>query len=60
VDESGAQAGKSGKARVLARTGVRNVHIIPPNEREHLIALSCINVAGDNIPNYYVFKGKQY
>jgi len=50
----------SGGAKVLARTSVKNVHIITLNEWEHLIVLSCINAARDNIPNYYVFKGKQY
>lgn len=58
--KSGAQVGKSGGARVLCKTGVKNVHIITPNEREHVTALSYINAAGDSIPNYYIFKGKQY
>jgi hypothetical protein len=60
ADESGAQARRSGGGRVLAKTGARSVHIITPNEREHISVLSCINAAGDSIPNYYVFKGKQY
>jgi len=60
VDKSGAQVGKSGGARIRAHIGVKNVHIIIPNEREHLTALSCINATRDNIPNYCVFKGKQY
>jgi hypothetical protein len=60
ADESGTQAGRSGGGRVLAKTGARNVHIITPNEREHISVLSCINASGDSIPNYYVFKGKQY
>ena len=32
VDESGAQAGRSGGGRVLAKMGTRNVHIIIPNK----------------------------
>jgi hypothetical protein len=60
ADESGAQVGRSGGGRVLAKTGARSIHIITPNEREHISVLSCINAAGDSIPNYYVFKGKQY
>jgi len=52
ADKSRAQAGKNGGARVLAHTGVRNVHIITPNECKHLTILSCINAACDSIPNY--------
>lgn len=40
--------------------GVRQVHTITPNEREHLSVLSCINAAGEYIPNFYTFKGKQF
>jgi hypothetical protein len=60
ADESGAQAGSSGGGRVLAKTGARNVHIITPNEREHISILSCINAASDSIPNFYIFKGKKF
>jgi hypothetical protein len=60
ADESGAQAGRSRGGQVLAKTGTRSVYIITPNELEHISVLSCINVVGDSIPNYYVFKGKQY
>jgi hypothetical protein len=60
ADESGAQASRSGGGRVLAKTGAHNVHIITPNKREHISVLSCINAAGDSIPNFYIFKGKKF
>jgi len=40
--------------------GVKNVHLITPNECEHLTALSHINATSDCILNYYIFKGKRY
>jgi hypothetical protein len=60
ADESSAQVERSGGGQVLAKTGARSVYIITPNEREHISMLSCINAEGDSIPNYHVFKGKQY
>jgi hypothetical protein len=60
ADASGTQVGRSERGRVLAKTSARSIHIITPNEREHISMLSCINAAGDSIPNYYVFKSKQY
>lgn len=59
ADESGAQAGRSGGGRVPAKTGTQNVHIITPNEREHISILSCINAAGESIPNFYTCVQKQ-
>ena len=34
------------------------MHKLAPNEREHITTLTCINVAGQHIPNFYIFKGK--
>ena len=60
ADESGAQAGKNGGATlVFARRGTRSVHTTVPNSREHLTVLSCVNAAGEHIPNFYIFKGKR-
>jgi hypothetical protein len=59
-DESGAQAGRNGGARVLAKTGVRNVHSIIPKEREWLSVLMCVNAAGFHIPSFYIFRGKSF
>jgi hypothetical protein len=50
-DESGAQAGRNGGGRVLAKTGIRSVHSIIPKEREWLSVLVCVNAAGFHIPN---------
>jgi hypothetical protein len=59
-DESGAQAGRNGGGRVLARTGVPSVHSIIPNKREWLSVLVCVNPAGFYIPNFYIFRGKSF
>ena len=42
-----------------AQKGVRLVHKLTPNEREHITTLTCINVVGQHIPNFYIFKRKQ-
>lgn len=44
---------------VLAQRGVTNVHTVTLDKRKHLSVLSCINVAGKCIPNFYIFMGKQ-
>jgi len=36
------------------------MHSIIPNEHKWLFVLSCINVEGDSIPNFYILKGKQF
>ena len=59
-DESGVQAGRSGGAIVLAKWGSRLVHSIEPDQREHLSVLSCINVDGGSIPNFYILKGTYF
>jgi hypothetical protein len=45
-DETSVQAGRSGGATVLAKTGSRSVHSVEPDQREHLSVLSCINAQG--------------
>ena len=59
-DESGVQAGQSGGATVLAKRGSRSVHLIEPNQREHLSVLSCVNADGGSIPNFYILKGSYF
>ena len=57
VDESGANASRNGVGMVFASRRTRNVHTITPNEREWISVLTSINVNGETIPNYYIFKG---
>jgi hypothetical protein len=45
---------------VLAKVGSRNVHQVVPDEREWLTVLTCINAAGESIPNFYIFRGKRF
>jgi hypothetical protein len=59
-DESGAQAGRNGRGRVLVKTSVRNVHSFIPKEREWLSVLVCVNAAGYHIPSFYIFRGKSF
>ena len=45
---------------VVARTSSRSVHKVMPYEREWISVLCCMNVDGASIPNFYIFKGKQF
>ena len=45
---------------MLAKHGTRHVHSIEPNQREHLSVLSCINVDGGKILNFYILKGTYF
>ena len=36
--------------------GSKSIHIIEPDQREHLLVLSCINADGGKIPNFYILK----
>ena len=45
-DESGVQAGRSGRATILAKLGSKSVHNIEPDQRKHLSVLSCVNSEG--------------
>ena len=51
------QARRARGAIVLARRGSRSVHSIEPDQKEHLSILSCVNVDGGCIPNFYILKG---
>lgn len=55
-DESNAQAKRSWEVVVLAMCGVRNVYIVMQDKMKKLVVLSCINVVGDCIPNFYISK----
>jgi hypothetical protein len=59
-DESGVQAGKGGGAIVLAKVGSKSVHNIELDQKEHLSVLSCINIDGGCIPNFYILKGTYF
>jgi hypothetical protein len=59
-DETSVQAGRSGGATVLAKTGSTSVHSIEPDQREHFSILSCINAQGGYIPNFYILKGTYF
>ena len=59
-DESGVQNGRNGGVTVLAKWGSRSVHSIEPDQREHLLVLSYINVDGGSIPNFYILKGTYF
>jgi hypothetical protein len=45
---------------VLAKVGSQNVHQVVPDEQEWLTVLTCINSAGESIPNFYIFRGKRF
>ena len=41
----------------MAKWGSRSMHSIEPDQREHLLVLSCINAVGGSILNFYILKG---
>ena len=55
-DKRGVHARRSGGTTKLAKWGSRSMHSIEPDQREHLSILSCINVDGGYIPNFYILK----
>ena len=57
LDESGAMTNRNGHTRILARKGARGVQSIILDSREWITVLSCVNAAGQSIPNFYIFKG---
>ena len=59
-DESGVQVERSRGATILAKRGSKSVHSVEPDQREHLSVLSCINVGGGSIPNFYILKGTYF
>lgn len=44
----------------MSAKAARQIHQRIPNEGEHLSVLSYINVNGESIPNFYIFKGMQF
>ena len=40
----------------MARKGARESQVSIPNEREWMIILTTINVDGQYLPNFYIFK----
>jgi hypothetical protein len=59
-DESGAQVGWNGRGRILARRGIWSMHSITSYEKKWLFVLSCINILGSSIPNFYILKDKSF
>ena len=61
-DESGVQAGCNGGAYVLVRTRACNVHQVVPDKHKWLwlIDLTCFNVIGKSVLNFYIFCGKRF
>ena len=57
---TGAQAGRNGGGRVLAKVGAWSVHSIIPKEQEWLLVLVCLNTASYYIPSFYIFCGKSF
>ena len=49
-DKSGVQGGKSNGATILAKWESKYVHTIEPDQREHLLVLSCIKHMQDLYP----------
>ena len=45
---------------MLARRRSMFVHLIEPDQREHLSVLSYVNAAGGHIPNFYILKGTYF
>ena len=50
------QARRFGGATVLAKRGTRSIHLIEPNQKEHLSMLFCVNADGGSIRNFYILK----
>ena len=53
---SPAQANKNELGKVFARKGARKNQVIMPNAREWMTILTTINVVGEYLPNFYIFK----
>ena len=58
-DESGVQGSKDGGGYVIALKGTKIVQKVTHNHKEWMSVLTCINVQGDFLPNFYIFKGKR-
>ena len=44
----------------MAKRGSNFVHFVEPDHREQLLVLSCINVGGGSISNFYILKGTYF
>lgn len=60
ADKSNTQASKNRGTWVLSSKTTQHIHIQVLDERVHLSVLSCINTNGARIPNFYIFKSKQF
>ena len=58
-DETGVQAGRNCGMKVIAKRGSRSVPYVFPKSREWITILCCVNVAGQRIPGFYIFKGQK-
>ena len=59
-NKSRVEARRSSGTIVLAKQDSRSVHSIETNQWEHLSILSCINVVGGCIPNFYILRGTYF
>jgi hypothetical protein len=57
-NETSLQVGSCGML-VLKKRGNRNVSHIIPNSKESVTILCCVNVSGQRLPIFYLFKGKK-
>jgi hypothetical protein len=44
----------------MAEGSSSSMHQVVPDEREWFTILTCINVAVESIPNFYIFRGKRF
>jgi hypothetical protein len=56
-DKNGGQVGQNERALILAKIRFGFVHFITLNEHEWLLVFSCMNVVGEYLPSFYIFKG---
>jgi hypothetical protein len=52
--------GRNGGAMVIAKRRAKRVHSIVPNQREWLSVLVVVNVDGQAIPVFYIFREKKF
>jgi hypothetical protein len=60
IDETGIQAGRQGRANVLAKKRSRGVYSVIYDEKERLSVLACVNAARCSIPSFYIFRRLQF
>ena len=54
-DKNGMQTRRSGEATVLTKMSSKFVNSIEPDQRKHLLVLSCINANGGLILKFFTF-----